>query len=79
MNPRQKNSHYSLRSIFFGLALFGLVTPASFAEVVAIDVASRETLAEAGVGFSYESIIGVVHFTLDPAAPGDDAAEAAGG
>mgnify|MGYP000849512933 CR=1 FL=1 len=49
MNPRQKNSHYSLRSIFFGLALFGLVTPASFAEVVAIDVSSRETLAEAGI------------------------------
>ena len=73
MNPRQKNSHYSLRSIFFGLALFGLVTSASFAEVVAIDVSSRETIAEADVGFSYESIVGVVHFTLDPAAPGNEA------
>ena len=47
MNPRQKNSHYSLRPIFFGLVLFGLVTPASFAEIVAIDVSSRETIAEA--------------------------------
>ncbi|MBL6804767.1 MAG: hypothetical protein ISQ56_05520 [Pseudomonadales bacterium] len=73
MNPRQKNPHYSLRSIFFGLALFGLLTSSSFAEVVSIDVASRETIAEADVSFSYESIVGVVHFTLDPAAPGNQA------
>ena len=73
MNPRQKNLHYSLRSIFFGLALFGLLTSSSFAEVVSIDVASRETIAEADVSFSYESIVGVVHFTLDPAAPGNQA------
>lgn len=73
MSPRQKNSHYLLRLVFFALALFSLSAPSSFAEVVSIDVASRETIAEANVSFSYESILGVVHFTLDPAAPGNKA------
>jgi len=73
MSPRQKNSHYLLRLVFFALALFSLSAPSSFAEVVSIDVASRETIAEANVSFSYESILGVVHFTLDPAASGNKA------
>jgi len=73
MSPRQKNSHYLLRLVFSALALFSLSTPSAFAEVVSIDVASRETIAEANVSFSYESILGVVHFTLDPAAPGNKA------
>jgi hypothetical protein len=73
MSPRQKKSHYLLRLVFFALALFSLSIPSAFAEVVSIDVASRETIAEANVSFSYESILGVVHFTLDPAAPGNKA------
>ena len=73
MSPRQKKSHYLLRLVFSALALFSLSTPSAFAEVVSIDVASRETIAEANVSFSYESILGVVHFTLDPAAPGNKA------
>ena len=73
MSPRQKKSHYLLCLVFSALALFSLSTPSAFAEVVSIDVASRETIAEANVSFSYESILGVVHFTLDPAAPGNKA------
>ena len=33
---------------------------------MSIDVASRDTLTTADADFSYESIRGVVHFTLDP-------------
>ncbi len=43
-----------------------LVTSSAVAEVVGIDIESRVTLKAEGVDFSYESILGVVHFTLDP-------------
>ena len=42
---------------------------AATAEVVGIQIESRETLSADGADFSYESITGLVSFTLDPANP----------
>lgn len=45
------------------------VSPVVVADVVGIEVQSREKIEEIGVDFSYEAITGVVSFTLDPNAP----------
>ncbi|MDA8602783.1 alpha/beta hydrolase domain-containing protein, partial [Gammaproteobacteria bacterium] len=66
MGYRRDKSPYCLRFALAGLALSSLFTVPSIAEVVSIDVASRDTLTTADADFSYESIRGVVHFTLDP-------------
>ena len=42
------------------------VSPVVVADVVGIEVQSREKIEETGVDFSYEAITGVVSFTLDP-------------
>ena len=66
MGYRRDKSPHCFRLALAGLALSSLFTAPSIAEVVSIDVASRDTLTTADVNFSYESITGVVHFTLDP-------------
>ncbi|MDO7656901.1 MAG: hypothetical protein MUR21_01655 [OM182 bacterium] len=66
MGYRRDKSPHCLRLALAGLALSSLFTAPSIAEVVSIDVASRDTLTTADADFSYESIRGVVHFTLDP-------------
>ena len=66
MGYSRDKSPYCLRFALAGLALSSLFTVPSIAEVVSIDVASRDTLTTADADFSYESIRGVVHFTLDP-------------
>ena len=66
MGYSRDKSPYCLRFALAGLALSSLYTVPSIAEVVSIDVASRDTLTTADADFSYESIRGVVHFTLDP-------------
>lgn len=73
MGYSRDKSPYSLRFALAGLALSSLFTVPSIAEVVSIDVASRDTLTTADADFSYESIRGVVHFTLDPNAAANTA------
>ncbi len=53
------------------IALTCLLLPAGslFGDVTRIEISERETLSDSAVDYSYESIRGVVHFTLDPADP----------
>lgn len=48
-----------------------VVGQAALADLSKIEITGRETLSEAGVSFSYERISGVMHFTLDPHATGN--------
>jgi len=57
-----------LPSLLACLLLAGISNTA--AEVSRIDVHSRETLATEGSAQQYEAIRGVLHYTLDPQAPG---------
>lgn len=43
------------------------------ADVTRIEITGKETLTDTAVSFSYERIEGIVHFTLDPANPADQA------
>ena len=43
------------------------------AEVSRIEITERRTIAEPGVDYQYEVVLGVMHFTLDPAAPRNQA------
>ena len=38
----------------------------ALADVVAVDIHSRQTLTDPALDFSYEQVVGVVSFTLDP-------------
>lgn len=51
------------------ILVFVLVPTGGQAEVARIDVMQRETISETGVDFTYESVTGVVHLTLDPDDP----------
>ncbi|MEX2129967.1 MAG: hypothetical protein WD772_00660, partial [Pseudohongiellaceae bacterium] len=52
----------------FALLLLLIALPTS-AQVSRIEISSREQLAAEGVDYSYERILGVMHFTLDPKDP----------
>ncbi|PCJ23008.1 MAG: hypothetical protein COA96_12905 [SAR86 cluster bacterium] len=41
-------------------------TGSVFAELIRVEVTSRETLSEQGSDFTYEAVYGVLHFSLDP-------------
>lgn len=60
----------SINTALRGLAslLLVLALPVQ-AQVTDIEISSRETLTAPGVDYSYERILGVMHFTLDPANP----------
>ncbi len=53
------------KSVFIAVASL-LVSAALYADVERIEITSRETLTDASVAFSYQSITGVAYFTLDP-------------
>lgn len=53
------------RIFLINAALLLCALPAT-AQISRIEISERETLSDAGVDFSYESISGVVYFTLDP-------------
>ena len=55
------------KALIFGLWI--LLTSFSFAEVTKIEIISQETLSDSATDFSYESIYGLVHFSLDPSDP----------
>lgn len=55
-----------LLKILFITAASLLLAVSSYAEIERIEITSRETLSDSNVDFSYQSISGVVHFTLDP-------------
>ncbi len=44
-----------------------LSATSTYAELTRVEITSRETLSDASVAFSYQSISGVAFFTLDPA------------
>ena len=43
-----------------------LASVPSLAEIERVEISNRESLSDAGVNFSYESITGIVYFSLDP-------------
>ena len=45
----------------------------ALAQIDRVEISSRETLIDANVSFSYESISGVVYFSLDPKDEGNAA------
>ncbi|PCI75806.1 MAG: hypothetical protein COB20_12110 [SAR86 cluster bacterium] len=53
-------------NLFNTAAIALLVSVSSFAEIERIEITNRETLSDSDVDFSYQSISGVVYFTLDP-------------
>ena len=56
-----------LRSLNLGLVVLAVISSTSiYAEVTRVEISSRETLSDSAVNFSYQSISGVVYFTLDP-------------
>lgn len=55
-----------------GIVVVALFNSA-FAEVSRIEIAERTVIEEAGTPTRYESVSGVVHYTLDPEAPGNQA------
>ena len=55
----------SLKILFFAATSL-LLAVSAFAEIERIEITSRDTLSDSNVDFSYESISGVVYFTLDP-------------
>lgn len=62
----------SLKRIQLAFSLaFLFFIPASFAELSKIEISERETLSDAAVGFTYERITGVMYFTIDPNASGN--------
>lgn len=53
--------------VFAGITILLLLCSASvYAELSRIEISSRETISDASVNFSYQSISGVAYFTLDP-------------
>lgn len=54
-----------LRSLFIATVCL-LLSVTAFAEIERIEITSRESLSDSNVDFSYQSISGVVYFTLDP-------------
>ncbi len=51
---------------FFIAASLLLASVPSLAEIERVEISNRESLSDAGVNFSYESITGIVYFSLDP-------------
>jgi hypothetical protein len=54
-------------------AVYAVFSSVALAEVTRIEVINRDTLSSDAVDFSYQSIQGVVYFTLDPADPANGA------
>jgi len=54
-----------LRSLFIATVSL-LISIVSLAEIERIDISNRETLSDSNVNFSYQSISGIVYFSLDP-------------
>lgn len=53
-------------SKLFIVTIFLLVSITALAEIERIEITSRKTLSDSTVDFSYQSISGIVYFTLDP-------------
>ena len=51
------------------ISIWILVSPLLSAEVTKIEIISQETLSHSTADFSYESIYGMVYFSMDPADP----------
>ncbi len=59
--------------LLLALVIASVGISSSQADVTRIEVTAQETLSSTAVDFSYESITGVVHFTLDPQHPANQA------
>ena len=51
------------------ISLWILLSPLSSAEVTKIEIIGQETLSDSTANFSYESIYGMVYFSMDPSDP----------